>query len=601
MCGIAGIVGPGAERHREALSRMVAALRHRGPDGEGTHFFPGCALGHTRLSIVDLATGDQPMLGPGDETAIVLNGEIYGYRELRESLADYPFKTTSDTEVVLMLYLKFREKMPEALPGMFAFALWDEQRQRLLAARDRFGEKPFFYARGPDAEFIFASEIRAILASGLVTPRLSRESVAHFLRRRFVHPHRTIYENVHTLPPAHALTLTDGAVEVRRYWNLPPPVRESVGVDNAADWLRRFFSSTVKRQLVADVPVGAFLSGGLDSSTVVAAASAHRKGIRTISFGFRGEMDERPYAREVAAKFGTDHVEVDEIDLPVAAMMRRMAEVYDEPFADSSAIATYAVCAEARKHLKVVLTGDGADELLAGYDWWYAPLLDMEREPRHSDFRRLVLRIAAAALRRTGRFDGPARRLRGIDLRGEHGTVGVAHSRLREFFSDAELAALDLPIPPREEGGDSLDAALRADLATYLPGEILLKADRASMAHGLELRAPFLDAAVAEFLAALPSSLKLSGTESKIVLRRAFSRDWPESIRRRGKQGFGAPVDRWLLRDDVQELVARCFDDPGSRLNTLLPREAVAAFRDEGRHRTWALLTLGLWLDSVGP
>ncbi len=581
---------------------MVASLRHRGPDGEGTHFFPDCALGHTRLSIVDLDTGGQPMLGPGGETAIVLNGEIYGYRAIREELAACPFRTTSDTEVILMLYLRHHQRLPERVPGMFAFALWDEKRRSLLAARDRFGEKPFFHARGPDGEFIFASEIRAILASGLVTPRLSRESVAHFLRRRFVHPHRTIYENVHTLPPAHQLRFEDGSVEIRRFWELGPHPLARVGLDQAAEHLRRCLSEAVEQQLVADVPVGAFLSGGLDSSTVVAAASAHRKGIKTISFGFQGEMDERPYAREVAARYGTDHLEVEELDLDVGAMLTRMAEVFDEPFADSSAVSTYAVCEEARKHLKVVLTGDGADELLAGYDWWYAPLLDMEKEPAHSDVRRMILRFAAAVVRRigpSGSFDGPARRLRGTDLRGEHRTVGAAHSHLREFFSDADLTSLDLPLPPRDDAGDSLDAVLRTDLTTYLPGEILVKADRASMAHGLELRAPFLDAGVAEFLAALPSSLKLSRSESKIVLRRAYTRDWPESIRKRGKQGFGAPVDRWLLRDDVKALVARCFDDPKSRLNSLLPGNAVSTFRTEGRHKTWALLTLGLWLDSV--
>ncbi len=575
---------------------MVAALGHRGPDGSGTHFFPGCALGHTRLSIVDLKTGDQPMLGPGGETAIVLNGEIYDYRELRKQVETYPFCTTSDTEVILMLYLRHREEVVRCLPGMFAFALYDAKHRKLLAARDRFGEKPFFYAFGPDGEFIFASEIKAILASGLVTPELSRESVAHFLRRRFVHPKKTIYENVHTLPPAHQLSLEDGKLEIRRYWKIPAPTRR-IGLGQAAEQLRNAFSAAVKRQLVADVPVGAFLSGGLDSSTVVAAASAHRQGIKTISFGFKGELDERPFARDVAARYGTDHLEVQELDLDVGAMLVRMAGVFDEPFADSSAVSTYAICEEARKHLKVVLTGDGADELCAGYVGWYAPLYDMEREPRHSDFRQLLLRVATAAVRRLGRGEGPARHLRGIDLRGKFGTVGVAHSHLRAFFTDTELQSLDLPVPPREEDGDSLDAALHTDLSTYLPGEILVKADRASMAHGLELRAPFLDVGVAELLAWLPSRLKLSRTETKIVLRRAYSRDWPESVRARGKQGFGAPIDQWLRRDDVKKLLDRTLHDPGSRLFDLLPKEGVARFRSEGRHRTWTLLTLGLWLE----
>ncbi len=378
MCGIAGIVAPEADRYRPALEHMVAALRHRGPDGSGTHVFPGCTLGHTRLSIVDLTTGDQPMLAADGTLAITFNGEIYGFREIKQRLRDYQFHTTSDTEVILALYQTYGENYLQYLPGMFAFAIWDERQQALFAARDRFGEKPFYYAWGSGGEFLFASEIKSLTASGLLQPKISRESLVHYLRYLYVHPHRTIYSNVFVLPPAHGLRLKGTQLSVERYWQLPATT-EVLSEQDAIAEFRRLFERAVERQLIADVPVGSFLSGGLDSSSVVAVASRNYPGLKTFSFGFRDSINELPFARQIADLYDTDHVELEDQQTDIAELLIEMARVYDEPFADSSNIPTYLISQAARCYGKVVITGDGGDELLAGYDFWYRAIWEMER------------------------------------------------------------------------------------------------------------------------------------------------------------------------------------------------------------------------------
>jgi asparagine synthase (glutamine-hydrolysing) len=402
MCGIVGIVAPDAARREAPIRRMIGSLRHRGPDGEGEHYFPGCALGHTRLSIIDRAGGAQPMLTRDGQTAVVFNGEIYGYKDLRDTiLRDYPFRTSSDTEILLALYERGQESMLDRLPGMFAFAMWDERRQQLFCARDRFGEKPFFYASAADGTFVFASELKAILASGLIDPVIDPDSVAHYLRYLYVHPHRTIYRNVHVLPPAHRLIYRGRRLDVASYWRLPDPGLP-VGLDEAAEQFRTLMSRAVAKQLIADVPVGAFLSGGLDSSTIVALAAAERGRCRTFSFGFGPVIDELPFARGIAERYGTEHTELTDTQTDVADLLTQMAEVYDEPFADSSNIPTFLLCQQARRHVTVALTGEGADELLAGYSFWYRPLFEIDQAARQDRATRTVARIAGAMSRRTG-------------------------------------------------------------------------------------------------------------------------------------------------------------------------------------------------------
>jgi len=603
MCGVAGIVAPEANSFRPALDRMVAALSHRGPDGSGTHIFPGCALGHTRLSIVDLTTGDQPMLAADGTIAITFNGEIYGFREIRSKLEDYLFHTTSDTEVILALYQIYGKNFLQYLPGMFAFALWDERKQTLFAARDRFGEKPFYYALGRRGEFVFASEIKALSASGLIDPKISRESLAHYLRYLYVHPHRTIYENVFVLPPAHCLRLIGTSLSIERYWHLPAS-KEVMSVPDAVAEFRRLFEKAVERQLIADVPVGSFLSGGLDSSSVVAVASRNYPTLKTFSFGFRDSFNELPFAREIAQLYGTEHIELEDEQTDIADLLVEMASVYDEPFADSSNIPTYLISQAARRHSKVVMTGDGGDELLAGYDYWYRPLWEIEHDSAYPAGVVSSLQRATRLFSRTGLQSPTAWQqiIRGQARRKNSESLVQRHARQKQLFSDSELRRLgfngEVAAVDAARLSNTLDGVLREDLGNYMPGDILVKTDRASMAHGLELRTPYLDVDFASFCISLPSRFKMTSDEDKWILRRSYSQAWSESTRRRKKCGFGAPVDRWLKRDSVVDLKRRILDNPKHSLFSLIPFKASRPFVARDNYQTWILLTLGLWFQS---
>jgi len=609
MCGIAGIVSPRVSERQPALEAMLRAIAHRGPDGSGTHLFPsGALLGHRRLAIVDLEGGKQPMLNADGTHGITFNGEIYGYQALRKAHMDYPFQTTSDTEVMLAMYRARGPAFVEHLPGMFAFALWDDTRRRLLCARDRFGEKPFFYAFSSSGDFVFASEIKALLASGLIEPRIRTHSVVHYLQRQYVHPHRTIYENVHVLPPGHVLLLENGRVSVQPYWQLPA-TRDEISFEAAVEEFRRLMHQAVSRQLIADVPVGAFLSGGLDSTTIVHAASRVVPDIMSFSFDFLGTHSEIQYARDSARKFGTTHIELaaDTVDVP--AMLQELCSVYDEPFADSSAIPTYLLAREARRHVKVALTGDAGDELLGGYAW-YKPLAWMEnRNVTFASWQvaRIVSRIARSlslrsAVRAEERALGLGAVVRGIP-------VLEAHKRQLEFFPDSMLGELGFSpevIRGAQEadaqaGASTLDACMRYDISDYMPGDILTKVDRAAMAHGLELRAPFLDVELAQFCISLPSRMKVDTDRDKILLRAAFQDAWPPSVRSRRKQGFGAPVAEWLREPGVVALIERHLLGKNAALGALVPQDRLRALvARASSYQVWALLALGIWCDAHG-
>jgi asparagine synthase (glutamine-hydrolysing) len=607
MCGIAGIVAGKIDRvHHLALKRMTDALAHRGPDGEGQRGFASCLLGHRRLAIVDVAGGAQPMSGTDERVAVTFNGEIYGYQELRRALFDYPFRTKSDTEVILALYQRYGSRTAERLPGMFAFAIWDDTSQELYCARDRFGEKPLYYATGNQGEFIFASEIKAILASRLVTPVLDPKAVARYLQRQCARPHQSIYANIHALPPACCLRLHDGRIDIRRYWSFPA-IESDIRIDDAVDRFRGLLAKAVSRQLVADVPVGAFLSGGLDSSTICSVARGLAHDLRTFSFDFEGGHSEAAYARAAAEAYRTRHVELAARDIDVAQQLLCMQAIYDEPFGDTSTIPTYLLSKEARRHVKVAMTGDGGDELFGGY-YWYKPLLWMQQEGRIGFLRWLAARIRNRVYRVADLPGAPARELRimGLAYARQHASIRAAHMRQLAQFTPADLELLGLKdesaveLDQHFDERGTVDDAIRLDVEDYMPSDILTKIDRASMAHGLELRAPFLDMDFASFCLSLPYRLKLSNAEDKIILREAFAAHWPASVRTRSKQGFGAPLTRWLRDPKIGELEERFLGSPDAPIFQIIAYDGAQQIlrRRDPMHR-WTLLVLGAWLAQV--
>jgi asparagine synthase (glutamine-hydrolysing) len=627
MCGIAGIIGRDDPEAASAVQRMVSQLRHRGPDDAGVQPLTGAVLGHARLSIIDLSGGHQPMASADERYWITFNGEIYNYRELREELQSrgHSFRTHSDTEVLLEMYRAFGPAGLNRLNGMYSFAVWDAREQKLFAARDRMGKKPFFFVEGPGGGLFFASEIKALLASGLVEPEFDAQSLDLFMALGYVPPHRTAFRRIVPLPPAHYLEWSSGKLGLHRYWDVrlsEQPIQE----DEAAAELFGRVQTAVKRRLVADVTVGAFLSGGLDSSTVVALMQrAVDRPVQTFCVAIREHLDERSFARAVAEQEKTDHHEID-VHIPVAETLERMAGIYDEPFGDSSCVPTFIVSEFARRSVKVVLTGDGGDELFAGYENRYtSPLLreDAWSGPLAFLALRLAARAVAAAARRGLSLNGLPDRLERERQRAElarrHPDPLDRHllqmTRLspglrRTLWTEGRVAE-PVPIFPdaRPPYDQPLLRAFWFDLKTWLPGDILVKVDRASMAVGLEARCPLLDPDVVEFALSLPLRLKLSGHSGKYLFRKAFASLWPEPVRHRKKLGFGTPEQKWLARDDVKQLVRDGLCAADAPLGPWMRRAELQRRVDNyyrGIHQSldgglssnqmWTLLCLALWM-----
>jgi len=477
----------------------------------------------------------------------------------------------------------------------------------VICGRDRFGEKPFYYTWGPKGEFIFGSELKAILASGLVNPELDPAMVAFFLKHLYVQPDHTIYRNVFTLSPGHRLVLHNGEAKIDRYWSMPAS-DQSISLTEAVEGFRRLLTQAVRRQFVADVPVGVFLSGGLDSSTIVAVARDYVQDLNTFSFGFRDNgTNEMHFAGEVARLFRTNHHQLYEGDHePLSDLLLKMQEVYDEPSADSANVPTYLISRLARQYVKVVLTGEGADELLGGYVA-YRPFVYANSLP----FPRALkgfFRHAADDLKKRG-IDRDSK-LYQVIFGGFYKTnfqdLRQAHFLRTKAFNEIEMAALGLPNMPELDFykpswplSGTIEDVLRVDLENFLPGDINVKSDRASMAHGLELRLPFLDMDLASFCLSLPSRFKVDRHTDKMILRRSFENKWPPALRQRPKHGFVAPIKRWLMTDtSVRSLVDAYLNDPNKRLFNLIPFSAVRPMIRANDYRTWALLELSLWLES---
>jgi asparagine synthase (glutamine-hydrolysing) len=560
-----------------------------------------------------LVGGKQPMTEETGRFWIVFNGEIFNFCELRKEMTGlgWQFRTQSDTEVLLRGYQQYGHDVLTRLNGQFAFLIWDQQEQQAFLARDRFGEKPLYWARSPTGLVLVASEIKAILASGLIQPAIDPISVDAYLGLLYVPPDRTIYTNVSTLRPGHAMLCREGRCHEWEYWR-PSYSTERIEVPDALDRLRSLTQQAVKRQMVADVEVGAFLSGGLDSSTIVALmAKEATQPVLTFSVGFGGLINELPYAREVATAYKTEHHEI-QVDVPVAETLEEMAEVYDEPFADSSNIPTYLLAKFVRQHVKVALSGDGGDELFGGYEW-YLRLGIFEREKEgeaalwwislraflfraltktglgvHSQRDAAVLRFVAAQLQQVYPDMWERHVFGNTDMRKDRSLLwgkrapGRSEDSLRGAYESGESVR-------------GMDRATDFDVRCYLPGDILVKVDRAAMGNGLETRAPFLDVDLAEFVLGLPSQLRFRDRDLKLLLREAFAPLWPPSVRERKKQGFGAPIVGWLRDKGVQSILQRVHLNNGP-LIALLPG-LKSALPTMSPQQLWSILCLGLWLE----
>ena len=577
---------------------MRAAIVHRGPDDGSTDAFGACVLGHQRLKIVDLETGYQPVANETGDVVCVFNGELYNFPELRDELGGHEVRGTGDTPVLPHLYEEHGPSFVERLHGMFALALWDAPRNRLLLARDRLGKKPLLWTRLPDGTLAFASELKALLRLPQLARDVDLEAIDAYLALQYVPGDRTAIRGVRKLPPGHLLVVEGDTERVERYWS-PEPAEPSSSDDEWLERVRETVTAAVRRRLIADVPLGALLSGGIDSSIVVALmAQASSEPVRTFTVGFaEPRYDERRYARAVAERWNTDHVELG-IHAEIAETLPRLAATLDEPLGDEAALPLFLICEQARSHVTVALTGDGGDESFAGYERYVAHELAGRLPASAAAAGARALRLLPAARReprsplfRTARFLDVAAAERG-DRYGRLMEVFPVELRRRLW---AERAPREVRLEPARTGIAGLQAL---DVETYLPGDLLLKADLASMAHSLELRSPLLDHEVIQLGLALPSSLKVHGRVGKVALRRAFAEDLPARVSSRRKTGFGVPLRRWF-RVDLRELARETLTaDRGwfrpEEVRRLLD-EHVAGQADHG-HRLWCLLMLELWI-----
>ncbi len=579
MCGITGILAPDSAQaiDRALLERMTARIAHRGPDAQGTHSEPGVGLGHRRLSIIDLAGGAQPLWNEDHSVVVVFNGEVYNFGDLARELSalGHRFETHSDTEVIVHAWEEWGEDCVQRFRGMFAFAIWDRNRRCLFLARDRLGIKPLYTAWLDDGSFLFGSELKALM----VDQRLSRETdpcaIEEYFAYGYVPDPRSILRQAGKLPPGHTLLLRqDGSrPQPRRYWDLEFGSDGPSDVAEAADELAARLREAVDIRLVSEVPLGAFLSGGVDSSCVVAMmAGLSPDPVTTCSITFADpRFDEGGYARRVAEQYGTRH-HPHQVDPADFELLERLAGVYDEPYADSSALPTYRLCEQTRRHVTVALSGDGGDETLAGYRRYRFHLAEERmrrllplglRRPLFGALGRLYPKAdwAPRLLRAKSTLQGLAR----DDVDGFFHSISVLGDPLRarlfstgfrrelQGYGAGEVMRAHARHAPTD---DPLARVQYLDLKTWLPGDILTKVDRASMAHGLEVRVPILDHQLVEWMCRLPPDLKIRGGEGKLILKRALEPLLPKDILYRPKMGFSMPIASWF-RGPLKDLLRR--------------------------------------------
>jgi asparagine synthase (glutamine-hydrolysing) len=632
MCGIAGIYTDrktAAPDLRKTIETMTALLRHRGPDEEGYYVKDGVALGHRRLSIIDLKTGRQPIFNEDGSKCIIFNGEIYNYREIKADLLrkGHRFSSATDTETILHAYEEWDEECVKKLNGMFAFCIWDRKTETLFLGRDRLGEKPLFFTLG-NGTFAFASEMKALLAAGAADRAIDAEGLASFFTFSYIPAPLTIYRSIRKLPPAHVLTYRKGRLRIRQYWDVVfDPDRRKKEQDFINEYME-LLRGSVRARLMSEVPLGAFLSGGIDSSAVVALMSeGAREPVNTFTIGFGGDIggfdDERKYARLIAEKYKTKHNE-HEVLPEVGSLIEKIVGSFDEPFADDAAIPSYFVSGLARKHVTVALSGLGGDELFCGYERYLGFQLShfYAKIPaliRNACIKRFIEALPEAA---SGNYTVNHMKRFVRSIQPDHaqqyfGFVAKMNAKYRDsLFSEAGRQYAEALGSVRERftalfasapAADPLDKVFYCDLKTYLPEDILACTDRLSMRHSLEVRVPFLDHELVEYCATIPPEMKMKWFKKKYLLKKGVSALLPKAVLEHRKQGFVGPMTRWL-QTNMKDLTLTNLSRTRLSRHGLFNYETIERILDDhyrGREindtTIWSLLIFQAWFDLYLP
>jgi asparagine synthase (glutamine-hydrolysing) len=615
MCGIAGIVSSSDRPDARLVRCMCDRIIHRGPDGSGFYENGHAVLGMRRLAIIDVAGSQQPVYNEDRTVAAVFNGEIYNFPELREELRarGHSLTTNGDSECLVHLYEDYGEDLVHRLRGMFAFAIWDAAAKRLLLARDRVGKKPLYWREDGDS-LAFGSELKALLADPALSPSLDLVALHHYLTYQYVPAPWSIYEGIRKLPPGHLLSWQGGVAKVSRYWRLDCTERPVGSVPEEAERLRSLLLDATKVWMLSERPLGAFLSGGVDSSAVVAAmARQTSRPVKTFSIGFEeGRFDERVHARRLAEYYGTDHQEF--VVTPAAMdVLPMLASHFDEPFADASAIPSYYVARMSSQHVTVVLTGDGGDESFGGYQRYVAmgtaggvPVPQFTRRPLRSLGSAIAQRGGPNALRTLGRAavmlaePVPRRYPYFMSYFAPEQKLALYSDALRDRLADVDSNELLYQAFEESRARSEVCRLMDVDVQTYLPGDLLPKVDITTMSCSLEARSPFLDHHLMEWAAGLPGPLKVRSRTTKYLLKHAMMPWLPNELITRKKQGFGVPLASWL-RNELRDLSWDVLTDSTARSRGLFRPEAVASLLSEHGQginhstRIWALIQFELW------
>ena len=626
MCGIAGWINleknRGANHSEAVLHSMCETMKHRGPDSEGLWLDETVALGMRRLSVIDLHTGEQPVYSEDKSIVVMMNGELYNFREVRAELEKrgHKFETQTDTEILPHLYEEYGEAMLEYINGMFAFALWDKRKQKLLIARDKFGEKPLYYGVF-DGKLIFASEPKVLLANASVKAEINLDSLRQYLSFDYVPAPNSIYKGISKLPAAHFLTVEKGEIKTRRYWNLTWEKKETKSLESSAEELREMLADAVRMRLVADVPLGILLSGGVDSSTVAAFATQFSsEKVKTFSIGFEEDsFDESKFARQVATHLNTEHYE-EKLSVEKAAdLISEIGTWLDEPMSDGSLIPTLLLSKFVRKHVTVALGGDGGDEIFAGYPMYFAHKVANIYNGIPGIFRNNLIEPVVNNLPVSNKnlsFDYKAKR---FVRASKYDLVTRHHSWFGSFSLDEQQKLLSKDVLAQTsndiykgakelleicDAENDIEKMQFLDINFYMAEDILTKVDRASMAVSLEVRAPFLDPRVAQFAASIPLEYKLKGNKGKYILKKAVEPFLPKNILHRPKKGFGIPIADWL-KGRLNPLMHSMLDAKRLKEQGLFDAEFVQKLIKEhetnaaSHHKQlWTLLVFQLWYDN---